>query len=58
MYNKQKDILMDIDLACGEIVNKHKVISFEKLWELLPSKYKLVGLKWYVQAKYNDFIGK
>lgn len=58
MYNKQKEFLIDLDIACGEIINKYKVISFDKLWELLPMKYKLVGIKWYVEAKYNDFIGK
>jgi hypothetical protein len=58
MYNKQKEFLIDLDIACGKIIEKHKVISFDKLWELLPMKYKLVGIRWYVEAKYNDFIGK
>ena len=45
MYNKQKEFLIDLDIACGEIINEYKVISFDKLWELLPMKYKLVGIK-------------
>ena len=57
MYNKQKDILIDIDIACGEIIKKNKVTTFETLWNLLPQKFKIRGLKWYVNEKFNDFRG-